>query len=235
VIYIRVRLLIPPPLGRYIKHFETKVEQAVKAFAAGFPDGARVLDAGAGEGQYKHLFDRHRYCGIDIGVGDKTWDYQGLDVRGDLVALPFADGSFAGTLNVVTLEHVTDPQKVVCELSRILAPRGTLLLVAPQDWEEHQQPHDYYRYTRYGLAHLLRTAGFTDIMIIPVGGVFRLAARRLLNAMEFLPTPLDIVLAAFFAIPGLLLPLFDRLDKRRTFTLGYICSARKPASSPPAS
>ena len=35
-----------------------------------------------------------------------------------------------------------------------------LLIAAPHEWEVHQAPHDYFRYTRYGLAYLLEQAGF---------------------------------------------------------------------------
>ena len=101
------------------------------------------------------------------------------------------------------------------------------LLIAPLEWEEHQQPHDYFRYTRYGLEHLLRCAGFTSIEITPVGGIFRLVGRRLLNAIQFLPLILKIILFLPLAVPGVLMPLLDPLDTRRNFTLGYICSARK--------
>jgi hypothetical protein len=50
-----------------------------------------------------------------------------------------------------------------------------------------------------------------------------------LNALQFFPGPLMLVAAVFFAPPALLLPLLDPLDKERSFTLGYICSARKPS------
>ncbi len=112
-------------------------------------------------------------------------------------------------------------------LSRILTPGGRILIVAPHEWEEHQQPHDYFRYTRYGLRYLLERAGFREIDVQPVGGFFRLLSRRLLNALQFFPGPLALIAAIFFAPPALLLPLLDPLDKRRNFTLGYICSARK--------
>jgi SAM-dependent methyltransferase len=225
-----VRRMLPGPLARWVLHFEAAIETAVVEFAGELPAGARVLDAGAGEGQYKRFFPQQRYCGIDLAVGDAGWNYSTLDVRGDLAALPFADGTFRAALNVVTLEHVQEPARVVCELARVLAPGGRLLLIAPHEWEEHQQPHDYFRYTRYGLDYLLRRAGFTAITIRPVGGIFRLISRRLLNALQFLPVPLAVVLFLPFAVPGLLLPLLDPLDAQRNFTLGYICYASKPSS-----
>ena len=51
---------LPAPLRRCILHFETAIEEAVIRFAGGLPASARVLDAGAGEGQYAHHFTRHR-------------------------------------------------------------------------------------------------------------------------------------------------------------------------------
>ena len=62
-----------------------------------------------------------------------------------------------------------------------------------------------------------------------MGGFFRLMSRRLLNALQFFPGPLMFVAAIFFAPPALVLPLLDPLDQERNFTLGYICSARKPS------
>ena len=227
MIYNRVRSLLPGPLARYVLHFETAIEDAVGDFARSLPGGARVLDAGAGEGNYKAHFGAQRYVGLDLGIGDAKWDYSRLDAVGDLAALPFRDGAFDAALNVVTLEHVREPARVVAELARALAPGGRLLLIAPHEWEEHQQPHDYYRYTRYGLEYLLAQAGFAPPEIRPVGGFFRLLSRRLFNALQFFPGPLMVVAAVLFAPPALLLPLLDPLDRRRNFTLGYICFARK--------
>jgi len=227
VIYDRVRSLLPGPLARYVMHFETAIEQAVADFAKSLPPHARVLDAGAGEGNYKAHFNAQNYIGLDLAVGDSGWDYSRLDAVGDLSALPFRDSVFDASLNVVTLEHVREPRRVLEELARTLVPGGRLLLIAPHEWEEHQQPHDYYRYTRYGLEYLLSQAGFGAPEIQPVGGFFRLLSRRMLNALQFFPGPLMLVAAVFFVPPALVLPLFDTLDRRQNFTLGYICSARK--------
>ena len=229
MIYHKLRALMPAPAARYVMHFEAAIEDAVSGFAASLPPRVRVLDAGSGEGAHQHYFASQRYCGLDLAVGDHTWDYSNIDVLGDLEILPFPNGTFEAAINIVTLEHVLHPAKVVCELSRVLVSGGRLLLVAPLEWEEHQQPHDYGRFTRYALDHLLRQAGFTDISMKPVGGIFRLISRRLLNALQYFPGPLMLVAALFFVPPALLLPLLDPLDQKRASTLGYICSARKPS------
>ena len=229
MIYESLRSALPGFLARYVMHFEASIEDAVANFSGSLPPGVRVLDGGAGEGAHRHYFAAQRYCGLDLAVGDKTWDYSKLDVLGNLESLPFPNATFEAAINIVTLEHVLHPGLVLCELGRVMTPGARLLLVAPLQWEEHQQPHDYGRFTRYSLDHLLRQAGFTEISIQPVGGIFRLISRRLLNALQFFPGPLMLVAAVFFVPPALVLPLLDPLDKDRSFTLGYICSVRKPS------
>lgn len=215
------------PLRDHILHFESVIRKSVDRFAASLPAGSRVLDAGAGEGQYKSRFAHHRYTGVDLGIGDTDWNYEGLDCIARLEQLPFADASFDACVNIVTLEHVPDPARVLCEISRALAPGGRLLLIAPHEWEEHQTPHDYWRFTRYGLERLLKQSDFTQIQIEPIGGFFRLLARRMANAPQFFPAPLNWLAMLVLAPPVLLLPFLDPIDRKKNFTLGFLCHAQK--------
>jgi SAM-dependent methyltransferase len=225
--YQRIVRRLPRFLRRRLLYFEAHIEDAVAALAAGLPEGARVLDAGAGEGQYAPAFSRQRYCGIDLAVGDALWDYRGLDAIGDLAALPVASASFDAVVNIVTLEHVREPACVLAELARALKPAGRLLLVLPHEWEVHQPPHDYFRFTRYGARHLLERAGFGDIHVLAVGGYFHLLARRLLNGLQFFRGVWFLPAALLLVPPALVVPAFDPLDRDRNFTLGYVCTARK--------
>ena len=227
MIYDWLRDHLPEFLRRYVMHFETAIEDAVGTFASSLPDGSRVLDAGAGEGNYKHYFSAQRYCGLDLGIGDSQWNYSALDVVGDLSRLPFRTSAFDACLNVVTLEHVKDPALVLREIGRALGPGGRFLLIVPFEWEEHQQPHDYFRFTRYSLAYMLESAGFEEVVIKPVGGFFRMLSRRMLSALQFFPGVSIFIGAVLFVPPALVLPILEPLDRRRDFTLGYICSARK--------
>jgi SAM-dependent methyltransferase len=231
--YSALAYRLPRPLRRHILYFEAEIEDAVAAFALALEPGARVLDAGAGEGQYARHFERQRYCGVDLAVGDRAWDYSRLDALADLARLPFRDAVFAAALNIVTIEHLPDPGRALREIARTLVPGGALLVAAPHEWEVHQAPHDYFRYTCHGLRHLLERAGFEIVEIRPAGGFFRLLARRLLNGLQFFTTGLRrmwFVPAAVLAVPpAVVLPLLDFLDRERNFTLGYICRARKKA------
>ena len=229
--YTGIAYRLPRPLRRHILHFECEIEDAVRVLARQLPEGARVLDAGAGESQYAPHFVRQRYCAVDLGVGDASWNYSHLDAVADLAALPFAKATFAAALHLVTIEHLQEPACALAEIARTLAPGGILLVAAPHEWEVHQAPHDYFRYTRYGLAYLLQKAGLEVCELRPSGGYFRLLARRLLNGLQFFSGGLrwlGFLPAAILVVPpALVLPWLDFLDRDRNFTLGYICTARK--------
>lgn len=227
MIYSTARRFLPQPLLRHVYHFETAIEQAVRDFSAALPAGSRVLDAGAGETQYKSFFSRHRYTAVDLAIGDASWDYSSIDALADLARLPFRDNSFDAALNIVTLEHLSNPAAALSEIARVLRPAAQLLLVAPHEWEVHQAPHDYFRYTRHGLEFLFHGAGFSSFEITPIGGFWRLLARRLLNAVQQSPVLLRPFTLLIFGPLALFVAALDPLDARRDFTLGYRCLARK--------
>ena len=208
-------------LPRYVLDFEARIDAALEGFAQSLAPGALLLDAGAGEARHRARFPHQRYVAVDLAVGDQQWDYSRLDALADLQALPFPDRTFDAALNIVTLEHVREPKRVVSEIARVLKPGGRLLLVVPLDWEVHQAPHDYFRYTRHGLAYLLDEAGLEIEWLKPAGGIFRLLSRRMLSAVKVHWA------AAILAPVALLLPLLDGLDRQCDSTLGYLAVARK--------
>jgi SAM-dependent methyltransferase len=222
---------LPKFLRRHILHLECTVEDAVARLAGETPAGAWVLDAGAGEGLYGHLFGAQRYCGVDLLESDRSSHFPGLDAIADPTVLPFRSNSFAACLNVATLDRVAEPGCALAEMSRALVPGGSLLLIVRHDWEMREAPRQYFRYTRHGLEYLLLRAGFEYPDIEPVGGYFRLLSRRLWNGLQFFRggwrwigwIPAVVVLTP----PVLVLPFLDFLDRERHFTLGYICTAKK--------
>jgi SAM-dependent methyltransferase len=222
--------LAPAFVKRRLMRVEAAIDNSLDAFIADLPPGGFVLDAAAGESRHRPLFQQQRYVGVDLAVGDLNWNYGRLDALANLERLPFPDASFSAAISIVTLEHLPEPLQALREVRRVLKPGCPLLLVAPQLWEVHQAPHDYYRYTRYGLEYLLKQAGFAELWIEPIGGYFTLLARRLTGALNFFQSGLLWLLfplVALLVLPAaLLLPALDRLDKGKDYTLAYTCIAR---------
>jgi SAM-dependent methyltransferase len=225
--YAGLRGLVPQWLRREVFFFESLIVAGVEEFARALPAGARVLDAGAGEGQYRDYFGKQKYVGVDLGVGDAQWNYAGLDCVADLLRLPFGPGCFDAFVSVVTLEHVTEPGQAIAEMGRVARAGAMLYLVVPHEWEVHQHPHDYWRFTKFGVKRLLEENGWEVVRLEAGGGYFRLLSRRLMNGLQFLPGWLMPFAAVLVAPVALLVGLLDGLDQRQDYTLGYICWAKR--------
>jgi ubiquinone/menaquinone biosynthesis C-methylase UbiE len=100
-------------------------------------------------------------------------DLPNVDVRrGELEALPIADGELDAAVMMLVLHHVPDPGAVLQEAARTLKPRGRFVLcdMLPHDHEEYKQQmgHVWLGFGDDQLRRLLGAAGFEDIRIVPL-------------------------------------------------------------------
>lgn len=235
----RVPSWIPEWLKRRIEVDIYALQDFGDEMEAMVADGAYTLDAGAGEGRFKGNLAHTHYIGVDLAVGDATWDYSGLDVICDLTDLPFTDAAFDAAVCTQVLEHVPQPLQVLREIRRVLNPGARFFLSAPQSWPQHQKPHDFYRYTSFGLQHLIARAGMQVESLRPIGGYFWFLSLQLQNMNYWLfprgmrgrrwTWPLRALFGYLFQL-GLPVALFylDRLDRTKDETMGYLCIAVKP-------
>jgi SAM-dependent methyltransferase len=218
------------------------IKRFVYQAAQQIPPGALLLDAGAGECQYKPWLTHTHYIGVDLAIGDTQWDYGNLDAASDLCHLPFGRDVFDVALCTQVLEHVTEPLQVLTEIHRVLKPGGRLLLTAPQSSHQHQKPHDYYRYTSFGLRYLIEQAGMRVVSIDPMGGYFWYLSFQLRNIDYWLfpkgmigrrwafPLRVPLILVSQLILP-LILFYLDPLDRAKDETFGYTCVAMKPPAT----
>jgi SAM-dependent methyltransferase len=190
--------------------------------------GARVLGVGAGSSPYRELFERQSYTTTDHAA---TLHGGGVDIVAEAHSIPVSDDSFDAVLCTQVLEHVPDPLAVLSELSRVLVADGRLIATVPLVWEEHEQPYDFFRYTRYGIAHLLTAAGFEALEIRPRTDCFTTLAQLVRNAvwaMGSAPDGLDALrVEAQKALAEMsdALALLAPLDVSMILPLGYTVSA----------
>lgn len=149
-------------------------DQWVESWAVRIPEGAMVLDVGAGPGKYRPLFAHCDYRAQDFGQEPGTIGrYTRLDYESDVTAIPVPDGSVDVILCTEVLEHVSEPILAIKEMARILKVGGTLLLTAPLGSFLHQEPfHFYGGFTPYWYRKFLTEAGFSVRSVDPNQGFF---------------------------------------------------------------
>jgi len=199
------------------------LRRAVSVHARG-----RALDAGAGTLAYRSVLAPHvrEYRSLDI-----TRTHPDLDVVGDVQAMPLPDASFETVLCAEVLEHVPDPRKALAEIFRVLAPGGKLIITVPHLAYLHNEPHDYYRYTKYGLRTLLEGAGFRVLSLEPSGGFFSflelLFATTVVGLTYGISGLWPVAFAALRGMNRVALSLDDHTDERKLFALHYLAVAEK--------
>ena len=120
--------------------------------------------------------------GLEYVSGDR--DRDDVDVRLDLVALPFASGRFDVVLCSHVLEHVVDDAAAIGELRRVLRPGGTALVLVPlvpgvektvedpaavtpeQRLRTFGQPDHVRIYAERDVTGRLRAGGFEEVAVV---------------------------------------------------------------------
>lgn len=87
------------------------------------------------------------------------------DINSDAVYLPLPDNTFDCVVCAEVLEHIHQPSLCIEQIKRVLKPAGVLLLSTRFIYPLHDRPFDYFRFTKYGLSHLLQQADFYPISI----------------------------------------------------------------------
>jgi SAM-dependent methyltransferase len=131
-----------------------------------------LLDVGCGSQPYREIFTRHvdQYVGIDLPPERWSKRKGPASVYGYAKSLPFADGTFDTVVSFQVLEHLAEPWLMVAEAARVLRPGGCLILTTCQHYHVHGQPHDYFRFTPFGLVSLGEQANLRPVECTEQGG-----------------------------------------------------------------
>lgn len=134
-----------------------------------------VLDAGAGRMAWRTVLQARatHYMSTDYTVEHSELTFC-ADLQG---AVPLRDETVDTIFCCSVMEHTPEPWRVLPELCRILRPGGHVILSVPFVYYLHGWPHDYFRFTRFGLTRLAEQAGLQVVHQSNGGGIFRMACQ----------------------------------------------------------
>jgi SAM-dependent methyltransferase len=153
------------------------------------------------------------------------------------------------------LEHTPSPARLLAECARVLRPGGVLILTAPFSFRVHSEPHDYFRYTKYGLDSLIGSQGLAVRILEARGGFWWVVGQKVASHLALrggrlgaslqeaggltyerpqrirprywaLPVVIPLILGTVVAAR-----LLEWLNPEPTDTLGYWVIAEKPADA----
>ncbi len=162
------------------------IEKTLKSI----PEGSKILDAGAGQQQYKKFCAHLNYVSQDFaeynpkelmtGLQKTKWDYGSLDVVSDIASIPCDDNSFDVLMCTEVLEHVVNPREAIKEFSRLLKIEGLLILTAPFCSLTHFAPYHFYSgFNSFFYKTELEANNFEILEIIANGNYFDYLAQEI--------------------------------------------------------
>lgn len=98
----------------------------------------------------RNFFPGLKYIGCDIQKGP------GVDRIENVERLTFKNKTIGTVLILETLEHVQNPIKALDEIYRVLKKDGVVVVSSLMNFQIHDYPEDYWRFTPRGIEYLLR-------------------------------------------------------------------------------
>lgn len=201
-----------------------EISRAAKEYAKGV-----MLDVGCGIKPYKSVFAPHIERHIGLDHEDSLHGLSQADIVADAYDMILPNDSIDTVLCTAVLEHLERPWDALREMYRVLKTNGYVILTTPLFWHLHEEPRDFYRYTKYGLEYLFENVGFQIVELRPLSGfIVTFSQEFMYFAREGRISLLrHIIDALSFLIQGCAYFL-NRFDRSHNFTWMYLVIARKP-------
>ncbi|MEB3215439.1 MAG: methyltransferase domain-containing protein [Nostocales cyanobacterium 94392] len=204
-------------------------DRELNNFAASFLYG-KLIDIGCGTKPYKNLL--YTYIKEHIGIDHESTlhDKSNIDLIGTAYQIPAEDSSFDSAICTAVLEHLEEPELALKECNRVLKSGGIAIYSVPFIWHLHEEPRDFYRYSKYGLKYLFEKTGFEIVEIKALSGFWVTFGQLLVYNLYRLNRSFLRWFRLIDAI-GLLIQAFsyilNKIDKTEQWTWMYMVVVKK--------
>ncbi len=190
----------------------------------------KLLDIGCGEKPYKKMVEPYVDEQIGLDHENTLHNKSDVDLFGTAYEIPVDDEEFNTILCTAVLEHLEEPKKAIAEAYRVLKKGGCAIYTAPLFWHLHEEPRDFYRFTKYGLKYLFEKNGFEIVELKALSGFWVTFGQLFVyNLHRFNRGPLRwmrIIDAIGLLIQAISYTL-DKIDKAEEWTWMYMVVAKK--------
>jgi len=221
-----------------IKHFlehnwlirkivDRQIEYAIRMYARG-----KLLDVGCGDKPYRELTQPFVTEHIGLDHEETLHNKTNIDIFAEADKIPALDNAYDTILATSILEHMEQPDRVISEMYRVLKSGGYCIATTPFMWHLHEEPRDFYRFTKYGLRYLFKKNGFEIVELKPLSGFWVAFGQQLVY--YFWPlrkggklNPLWWIISIIGSLIQGICYLLNKIDHSQRFTTAYLLVAGK--------
>lgn len=190
-----------------------------------------LIDIGCGIKPYQEMLKgvTKTHTGLDHELSKHN--DQNVDLKGTAYEIPSESNKYDSALCTAVLEHLEEPEQALRECHRVLKEGGVAIYSMPHIWHLHEEPRDFYRYTKYGLKYLFEKTGFEVIEIIPLAGFWVTFGQLFcyyIKILDKIPPIKWLKLTAIISLPVQLIAyILDKPFTQYKWTWMYMVVARK--------
>jgi SAM-dependent methyltransferase len=205
---------------------DKQLRELVKRYFSG-----RLIDIGCGSKPYQSIVRPYVSSHVGLDHAESPHGVSMVQLLGSAYEIPVANDSFDCALCTSVLEHLEEPEQAIRECKRVLQSGGIAIFSVPFIWQLHEEPRDFFRFSKYGLTHLFEKAGFEIIDIKAVSGFWGTFGQMFVyNLYRLNRGPLRwlrIIDAFALMIQGVAF-ILDKMDRTEQWTSLYMVVAKKP-------